>query len=151
MSVDTLPTLPRSRWTVLLPTVFVTYGLHYLDRVNTALLFPHVAQDIPMSGTAAGLAQGAVFLGYMLLQLPAVWAAHRWGTRRIVFLCMVGWGCAAMAAGLVQNMTQMIVVRFLLGLAEGPLVPLVILLLSRYFVSAERARSAAWLDRKSVV
>jgi MFS family permease len=144
MSVDTLPALPRSRWTILIPTVFITYGLHYLDRVNTALLFPHVAQDIPMSGTAAGLAQGAVFLGYMLLQVPAVWAAHRWGTRRIVFWCMVGWGCAAMAAGLVQNMAQMVVVRFLLGLAEGPLVPLVILLLSRYFVSAERARSAAW-------
>ncbi|WP_416981181.1 MFS transporter [Streptomyces sp. T028] len=41
-------------------------------------------------------------------------------------------------------MTQMVLMRFVLGLAEGPLVLLVLYLLSRYFVSAERARSAAW-------
>lgn len=79
----TLTPLPRRRWTILLPVVFVTYGLHYLDRINTALLFPHVTHDIPMSGTTAGLAQGVTFLGYMLLQLPAVWAAHRWGPRQV--------------------------------------------------------------------
>ncbi|MGC0405217.1 sugar phosphate permease [Streptomyces sp. SAI-126] len=136
--------LPRTRWTILIPIVFVTYGLHYLDRTNTALLFPRLDDDIPMSGTATGLAQGAAFIGYMLLQLPAVWAAHRWGPRKVVFGCMLVWGLAATGTGLVQNVAQLVTMRFLLGLAEGPLVPLVILLLARYFVSAERARSAAW-------
>jgi MFS family permease len=136
--------LPRRRWTILIPTIFVTYGLAYLDRVNTALLFPHVADDIPMSGTTAGLAQGATFLGFVLLQVPGVWAAHRWGPRRVVFWCMVAWGLAAMCTGLVQDMTQMVIMRFVLGLAEGPLLPIMIYLLSKYFVSTERARSAAW-------
>ncbi|MBE8477425.1 MULTISPECIES: MFS transporter [Streptomyces] len=144
LSARTPVPLPRTRWTILIPIVFVTYGLHYLDRTNTAQLFPHVDDDIPMSDTATGLAQGAAFIGYMLLQLPAVRAAHRFGPRRVVFWCMILWGLAATGTGLVQNMPQLVAMRFLLGLAEGPLIPLVILLLSRYFVSAERARSAAW-------
>lgn len=136
--------LSRKRWAILIPTVGMTYGLSYLDRVNTSLLFPHVAHDIPMSGTASGFAQGVTFLGYVLLQVPAVWAAHRWGPRRVVFWCLIAWGLAAMSCGLVQDMTQMIIARFVLGLAEGPLVPIVIYLLSKFFSSAERARSAAW-------
>ncbi|WP_155058232.1 MFS transporter [Streptomyces blattellae] len=135
--------LPRTRWTILIPIVFVTYGLHYLDRTNTAQLFPHLDDDIPMSDTATGLAQGAAFIGYMLLQLPAIRAARRWGPRWVVFWCMILWGLAAAGTGLVQNVPQLVIMRFLLGLAEGPLIPLVILLLGRYFVSAERARSAA--------
>lgn len=138
-----LAPLPRTRWTVLIPIVFVAYGLHYIDRTNTALLLPQVGDDIPMSGTAMGLAQGVAFVGYLLLQVPAVIAAQRWGPRRVVFWCMVIWGLAAMGTGLVQNLTQLVIMRFILGLAEGPLIPLVILLLSRYFVAAERARSAA--------
>lgn len=139
----TLP-LSHKRWAILIPTLCVTYGLSYLDRVNTALLFPHVAHDIPMSDTASGLAQGVTFLGYLLLQVPAVWAAHRWGPRRVVFSCMIVWGLAAMSCGLVQDMTQLIIARFLLGLAEGPLVPVVIYLLSKFFSAAERAQAAAW-------
>ena len=43
------------------------------------------------------------------------------------------WGVFAFAAGLVQNYAQLLIVRFLLGVAEGGIRPAILVLISHLF------------------
>jgi MFS family permease len=51
------------------------------------------------------------------------------------------WGVLAFASGLVQNYTQLLIVRFLLGVAEGGIWPAILVLISHWFPARERARA----------
>ncbi len=51
------------------------------------------------------------------------------------------WGVFAVLSGLVQNFTQLLIVRFLLGVAEGGIWPAILVLISHWFPARERARA----------
>jgi MFS family permease len=51
------------------------------------------------------------------------------------------WGLFAILTGVVTNETELLVVRFLLGVAEGGVWPATLILLSRWFPLEERARA----------
>jgi len=82
---------------------------------------------------AAGMAAGAFFIGYFVLQIPAGTWAVKFGSKRLVGVLLVLWGILAMASGLVQNSTELYVVRFALGLAEGGIWPATLVLLGNWF------------------
>lgn len=130
------------RRALLLPLVFVTYSLAYLDRANYGF------------GAAAGLAQtlqiterrsawlGAVFfLGYFAFQIPGMLAARRLSSTRLVFLALIVWGALASLTGVIVNFKLLVLDRFLLGVAESVIFPAMLLLLTRWFTRTERSRA----------
>ncbi|MBX6396529.1 MAG: MFS transporter, partial [Alicyclobacillaceae bacterium] len=65
----------------------------------------------------------------------------KWSARKFIFTAMLVWGLFATLCGFVQNETQLIVLRFLLGVAEGGVWPAVLVLLASWFTVKERARA----------
>ena len=65
------------------------------------------------------------------------------GARRWIARILVTWGIVAVATGFVQNVTQLAIVRTLLGIAEAGFFPAVILYLSYWFPERDRARVVA--------
>jgi MFS family permease len=59
-------------------------------------------------------------------------------------LFLVAWGVAAIGCGLVTNVTQFKVMRFLLGVAESGVFPATLVLLANWFPRGERARANAY-------
>ena len=58
----------------------------------------------------------------------------------------LSWGVLASATGLAQNLTQLLVLRFLLGLVEGAVWPAILVMLARWFTDRERATANSdWL------
>ena len=51
------------------------------------------------------------------------------------------WGVFAFLSAFVQNYTQLLIVRFLLGVAEGGIWPAILVLISHWFPARERARA----------
>ena len=138
--------VPAKRWMFVIPVAAVMYMLAYIDRTNVALILPYIGKDLPLSGSAKGLASGIFFVGYMILQLPGAILAARWSARKTVLLLMIAWSVAAMACGLVQTEFQLHVARFVLGIFEGGVWPAVLILLASWFPQRERARAnALWM------
>ena len=75
------------------------------------------------------------------MQIPGGILATRWSAKRFIGIMILVWGVFAILEGLVQNVTQLIVVRFLLGVAEGGVWPAMLVLLSQWFPVNERARA----------
>lgn len=134
------------RWVQIVLISVVMYTISFVDRMNVAVALPAMKQSLHLSPAAAGMAAGSFFIGYFVFQIPAGTWAVKFGSKRLIALLLVLWGILAMASGLVRNGTELYLVRFALGLAEGGIWPATLVLLGNWFLQAERARAnALWM------
>ena len=133
--------MSRARWMRIIPAVFLMYTISYFDRVNIGLAIPSMSKSLALTPAEAGLAGGIFFWGYLITFLAAGWLAPRFGARMMVFCSLVAWGFFAMLSGLVRNFDELLLVRFLLGAAEGPVWTSTSMLLAQWFLKPERARA----------
>jgi sugar phosphate permease len=135
------------RWTrILLPLLFL-YLMNFIDRNNIGFaVIGGMNTDLHINNADAGLAGGMFYIGYLLLQIPGGILAERFDARRLIVTLGVSWGVLAMATGLAQNLTELLVLRFVLGLIEGGVWPAILVLLARWFTDRERATAnSVWL------
>ncbi|MGI9123764.1 MAG: MFS transporter [Mycobacterium sp.] len=140
-TTDPLEARTLRRVTVrLVPLLMALYFVNYLDRTNLGIAKAEISADLQLSATLFGLASGIFFIGYVLVEVPSNLALVRFGARRWLARIAVSWGIVAVAIGFAPNATTLLVLRFLLGVAEAGLFPGVVFYLSQWFPAAYRAR-----------
>ncbi|MCP2169880.1 MFS transporter [Goodfellowiella coeruleoviolacea] len=128
----------------LVPFLGLLYFVNYLDRVNIGFAGPNgMSSELQLTATAFGFASGIFFVGYLILEVPSNLLLHRFGARRWIARILLTWGVIAAAMAFVPNGTVLIVLRFLLGVAEAGFFPGIILYLTYWFPASERARVVA--------
>jgi sugar phosphate permease len=138
--------LARKRWYRIIPVVFVTYSLAYIDRTNFGFAAAGgMAGDLNITASMLSLLGSMFFLGYFFFQIPGTIYAANKSTKRLIFWSLISWGSLATATGLVSNVKFLYVIRFLLGVVESAVWPSMIVLLSRWFTSHERSRANTFL------
>ena len=132
----------RRRWWYLLPAVFVTYSLAYLDRANYGFgAAAGLAATLHITEKDASLLSGLFFLGYFAFQIPGAALATRYSVKRVVCTALVAWGSLAALTGVITQFWLLALDRFLLGVAESLIFPVMLLLLTRWFTRRERSRA----------
>lgn len=132
----------RKRWLFILPCVFVTYSLAYLDRANYGFgAAAGLAATLHISDSQSALLAGLFFLGYFLFQIPGAAYARRKSATRLVFFALIGWGFLAAMTGVITNFWLLALDRLLLGVAESVIFPAMLILLTHWFTRAERSRA----------
>ncbi len=130
-----------ARWARLIPLAIIVYIIAFMDRTNIGFAFGGMGHDLHIDKTQQGLAGGIFFLGYLFLQIPGGHLAQRWSAKKFVGITILVWGVFAILSGLVHTFTELLVVRFLLGVAEGGVWPAILVLISHWFPARERARA----------
>ena len=133
--------VPRRRFARIIPIAFLMYTIAFMDRINIGLAIPSMSKALHFDPTIAGLAFGIFFIGYLFLQIPGGHLAERWSAKWFIFILLLVWGCFSILTGLVRNVTQLLAVRFLLGVTEGGVWPATLVLLAHWFPREERARA----------
>ena len=134
--------LGRQRWGRVLPIVFITYSLAYLDRSNYSIALPGgMEDDLAITGAVASLIGAAFFLGYFVLQIPGAIFAERRSVKTLIFWSLLAWGVLASLQGVLSSAEALIAVRFLLGLVEAAVLPAMVIFLSHWFTKPERGRA----------
>jgi MFS family permease len=131
------------RWTYILPVIVLIYVICYIDRTNISFALPHLKADMHLSGAQQGLVSGIFFWGYLILQIPGGYLAERWSAKRWVAILMVLWSVAAVASGLTHTFGELLLARFLLGVAEGGVQPALMTTIRAWFPFSERSRAFA--------
>lgn len=130
----------RKRWIFILPCVFVTYSLAYLDRANYGFgAAAGLAATLHISDSQSALLGALFFLGYFLFQIPGAAYARRNSAARLVFFALIGWGALAALTGVITTFWLLAVDRLLLGVAESVIFPAMLILLTHWFTRAERS------------
>ena len=127
----------------LMPVLFISYILAYIDRINIGFAALKMNTDLGISPYIYGLGAGVFFLGYFIFEIPSNLMLEKTGARRWIARIMISWGFLSAAMALVQGPTSFLIVRFLLGVAEAGFFPGVILYLTYWFPQEYRARIIA--------
>ena len=136
----------RSRWHRLIPVVFITYSLAYLDRANFAFgVAGGMAKDLNITPSTSTLLGSLFFLGYFFFQIPGAHYAAKKSAKKLVFWSLILWGTLATITGIISDVNWLIVIRFMLGVVESAVMPAMLIFLSRWFTRKERSRANAFL------
>jgi MFS transporter, ACS family, tartrate transporter len=139
MVSDARRTFAKAGWR-LIPFMMLLYVGNFLDRVNVGFAALSMNKDLGISAEAFGFAGGIFFLGYFFFEVPSNVILEKVGARLWIFRIMLTWGIVSMATAFVQGLPILLVLRFLLGVAEAGFFPGIIFYLGLWFPSAVRAR-----------
>ena len=139
-------TIAPQRWFRLIPVVFITYSLAYLDRANFGFATAGgMAADLKINSAMSSLLGSLFFLGYFFFQIPGAIYAAKKSAKKLIFWSLILWGGFATATGLINDVNALIVIRFMLGVVESAVMPAMIIFLSRWFTKTERSRANTFL------
>jgi ACS family tartrate transporter-like MFS transporter len=128
----------------VVPFCFLLYILCYVDRINVSFAALTMNRDLGLSAYVYGLAAGAFFWGYCLLEVPSNIILEKVGARIWIARIMITWGLLSAATALVTGPTSFFIVRVLVGVAEAGLFPGLLLYFHRWFPQQHRGRVVGW-------
>ncbi|MGG3572443.1 MFS transporter [Bacillus gobiensis] len=138
--------IAKKRWLRLIPVVFITYSLAYLDRANYGFgAAAGLAEDLHITPAISSLLGSLFFLGYFFFQIPGAHYAENKSAKKLIFWSLILWGALASLTGMVSDISLLFGIRFLLGVVESAVMPAMLVFLSHWFTSAERSRANTFL------
>ncbi|MDR3098819.1 MAG: MFS transporter [Paraburkholderia sp.] len=129
----------------LLPILFVSYVVAYIDRVNVGFAKLQMLGDLHFSAQVYGFGSGIFFVGFLLFEIPSNLLLYRFGARAWLARIMITWGLVSVLTLFVRTPMQFYAARFLLGVAEAGFLPGVVYYLSQWFPPHRQGRVMALL------
>ncbi|MDT7661142.1 MAG: transporter, family, tartrate transporter, partial [Pseudonocardiales bacterium] len=127
----------------LVPLLVVGFTMMNLDRTNIGIAALTMNRELGISPQQFGLISGIFFAGYLLFEVPSNLILHRVGARLWISRIMLTWGALTTLTAFVNSPTAMLWCRVLLGVFEAGFLPGMLLYLTFWFPSHERARAVA--------
>lgn len=132
----------RQRWWIC-ALLFVATTINHIDRNALSVLKTRLQQPLEAGGLALtdadyGWITFAFTAAYAAFPPPIGTAIDRFGVKRSLAVALVLWSLAA-AHGLVTTVLGLVIVRFLLGMAEAAHFPAAIKAVAMWFPQQERA------------
>jgi MFS transporter, ACS family, tartrate transporter len=82
----------------LLPILFFSYVIAYVDRVNVGFAKLEMQTDLAPLGfseAAFGFGMGVFFVGYLVLEIPGTLIVEKWSAKKWISRIMISWGIVA--------------------------------------------------------
>lgn len=132
----------KKRWLYVVPAVFVTYSLAYVDRANYGFgAAAGLAETLHITPSQSALLGSLFFFGYFLFQIPGAAYARTRSARGLICASLITWGILASLTGVIRNFWLLAADRLLLGAAESFILPGMLILLNKWFTRHERSRA----------
>lgn len=134
--------LLKNRWfRVIFPCILV-YIVAYMDRQNISFAIAGgMDKALGINSTIAGIAAGIFYLGYVIFQIPGGNYAERKSAKNFIVISILSWALISLVTGFVNSSWMMLLLRFCLGVAEGGLMPAILVLIAHWFPNEERGRA----------
>jgi MFS family permease len=141
-TVNAQTLIPHARWIRIIPPAIIVYIIAFMDRMNIGFAMAGgMNEALGISMASSGLAAGMFFIGYLLLQAPAGHIAEHRSAKNYIACTIVAWGGISVLTGFVHNFWQLIVLRLLLGVAEGGIYPAIFVIVGNWFPQKELGRA----------
>jgi sugar phosphate permease len=136
-----------SRWARVLVPLLALYVINFIDRNNIGFaVIGGMNKDLHLGSAESGLSGGIFYIGYIILQIPSGILVEKFDANKLIMFFSIAWGIVAMATGFVQNGYELLALRFLLGLIDGGVWTMILVVLARWYPGKERATAnSIWL------
>ncbi|HEI8868164.1 MFS transporter [Serratia sp. AKBS12] len=139
----------RVRWSVPM-ALFACVLLAFFDKISIAALFSdsafQQALGISFDPTRLGLLMSAFLFSYGFSSMLLSGIGDRLNPTKVLVGMMIVWGVLMVLMGLTRSYHTMMTLRILLGIAEGPLLPMAYAIIRQAFPQRLQARATMlWL------
>ncbi|RAK76908.1 MFS general substrate transporter [Aspergillus fijiensis CBS 313.89] len=134
---DDFALLRRIDWRIL-PTMFLTYLLQFLDKV--ALNYANVMgmqDDLGMQGNDFSWLATGFFIAYAVAEIPQGFLLQRYPVTKVLGVNILCWGILLCCSAAAQNFAGMMSLRVLLGALEAVIAPALTMYTSMWYTRAE--------------
>lgn len=141
--------LYRSVFWRLIPILFISYLIAYLDRVNIGFAKLQMLDDLGFSNEVYALGASIFFLGYCACETPSNILMYRLGARVWISRIMVTWGTVSLAMAFTGDIAHGLHVdahwvfyalRLLTGVFEAGFFPGVVLYLNYWYPTGRQSQ-----------
>jgi predicted MFS family arabinose efflux permease len=111
---------PKRYETGLLVLVFLTWGTVFLDRMSVVYLAPFIVPELHLTHSQVGLLVSALALAWAFSSLIFGAVSDRFGRRPVLIPAVFTFSVLSWVSGISRSFAQLLLVRGLMGAAEGP-------------------------------
>jgi len=102
----------------------ITFGFLFFDRNAASYLMPFITQDLHFSNQQVGLISSALSFTWALSAFLGGALSDRTGSRKPILLAtVIAFSLCSFLSGLASSFAALLAARLLMGLAEGPFLP----------------------------
>jgi MFS family permease len=111
--------------TRLIWVLTITFGFVFLDRNAASFLMPFIADDLHFNNSQVGLVASALSFTWAVAAFLGGAYSDRTGNRKsFLLITVVAFSLCSFASGLAVSFVTLFSTRLLMGLAEGPILPI---------------------------
>src|SRR5579863_126783 len=111
--------------TRLIWVLTITFGFVFLDRNAASFLMPFIADDLHFNNSQVGLVASALSFTWAIASFLGGAYSDRTGNRKnLLLITVVAFSLCSFASGLAVSFVTLFSTRLLMGLAEGPILPI---------------------------
>lgn len=118
--MTSLQSVSRRRESQVVAIMFVTWGTVFLDRMAVLYLAPYIAPDLHLSNAQIGSLAGIMAACWAVSALAFGAVSDRFGRKTVLVPMVVAFSLLSALSGLAHSFGELLLVRALLGFAEGP-------------------------------
>ena len=150
MTKDSRSWLLDGRWLLVAPALLFLWIVAQIDKTNVSLIIadPAFLKELNVAGhnTELGGLMSSFFVGYGVSIFIWGFLVDRFGPRKCVIAGTLIWAVMLFLSSRVHDIQQYLLIRLLLGAAEGNLWPVSNALTNRWFPVREHSRvQAFWI------
>lgn len=109
----------------LLGVLFLTFGFVFFDRLALSFLFPFMADELQLSNSHLGMLSSILALAWAVSgALVGAWSDRRGVRKPLLIVAVILFSLCSALSGLVTGFLSLLLFRAIMGLAEGPILPL---------------------------
>lgn len=128
------------RWVIVSLIFFITL-INFIDRSAISFVIGSLKAEFHFTDTQFGMILSAFGLGYALLTSLGGWLVDVWKPRKVWPIAAVAWSLCVALLGLGTGLWTFIILRFMLGVTEGPHFPAISRSIYDWLTPSERARA----------
>jgi len=138
------------RW-VILGFLFLLSVLNYTDKSVLGLAAEPIMSELNLSYDQFGLVGSSFFAAYAVGSLVLGTLTYRFNSKYLLMMIASGWTVALASAYFVETLTQLILLRVVLGFFEGSTLSMCLVHLARWFTSSQRGLATAIMTSGTTV
>ncbi len=128
--------------TRLIWVLTITFGFVFLDRNAANFLMPFIADDLHFNNSQIGLVASALSFTWAVAAFLGGAYSDRTGNRKnMLLIAVIAFSLCSFASGLAVSFLTLFATRLLMGLAEGPILPIAQSLVAIESTAAKRGHN----------
>lgn len=121
--------------------LFMTFGTAMLDRMTQVFLGPSLVRDLQLTNSQIGVLSAALSIGWALSTFLFGLVSDRIGRKKVLVPAVIAFSLLSVLSGLARTYGELLAVRALLGVAEGPCWSVILALMEGSSAPERRGRN----------